>query len=172
MPVRNFTLDALAEGTADLTFTLAAVPGTDAGISMGITGLSVEPAPPAAALRIPITTLAKLDAMRYDSNGDGVVNADATAAQQTIYATAFPDVDTTANTYDGYDLENDLDFAGTTYVTGTGWTPIEGFHGVFDGGGHIIDNLFINDSYSYRGRVVWADWRLGQWFWGMFYLPR
>ena len=119
---------------------------------------------------IPITHLEQLNAMRYDLNTDGEVddntNADA-------YAEAFPDVvyDMNAPTkYTGYELANALDFDGgadsysdaTTNKlkwtpnppetpTNAGWVPIgpgstSAFTGNFDGGGHTISNLYINNN--------------------------
>ena len=109
---------------------------------------------------IEVTTLAQLDAMRYDLNGDGIVDG---ATWRPYYAaTAFamgalemgcPDGCT------GYELSADLDFdtdgsrttnvAGDTYWNdGDGWSPIgredEPFSADFEGGQHTLSNLFIN----------------------------
>ena len=120
---------------------------------------------------IEITTLAQLDAMRHDRDGNG----DATNAP---YAAAFPGRDATATgrmgcaagACSGYELIADLDFDtdgdGSTYTGsgntaagdpddafyngGEGWVPIgtdalttSRFHTVFKGNGHVIRNLFI-----------------------------
>ena len=111
---------------------------------------------------IEIRTLAQLDAIRYDLDGDGLLvdNADA-------YADAFPDAITDMGCPDGcygYELVANLDFdtngngrvdAGDDYWNdGAGWEPmgrysshngsITVFTGTFDGGNHTISNLYIN----------------------------
>ena len=111
---------------------------------------------------IEVSNLAQLDAMRYDLNGDGIVDG---ATWRPYYAAgAFamgalemgcPDGCT------GYELSTDLDFdtdgsgatsvAGDTYWNdGDGWSPIgsedEPFSADFEGGRHTLSNLFINRS--------------------------
>ena len=119
---------------------------------------------------IEIANVDQLNAIRWDSNGDGVPNvrgipgvSDVLATFQTSYRTAFPNSDiagTDAMGCDvggaamqclGYELAADLDFAGTDYVTGAGWEPIPYQHnsstsytGQFQGNGYIISNLTIN----------------------------
>ena len=106
---------------------------------------------------IEVSTLAQLDALRYDLNGDGLVDG----ATWMPYYAAFrigalgmgcPDGCT------GYELEADLDFdtdgsgeadLGDTYWNGgAGWDPIGGedapFAATFNGNGHTIANLIIN----------------------------
>ena len=131
---------------------------------------------------IDVDSLDKLNAIRWDLNGDG-------ASANAGYATAFPnpetgmgcpvtDHDGDSNTPDqptctGYELTADLDFdthgnddtvtaADTAYWNGgSGWDPIGSssapFAATFDGAGHAISNLFINrGSTDYIGlfRVV------------------
>ena len=110
---------------------------------------------------IEIKTLAQLNAMRWDGDGNGQV----ASANQAGYSTAFPNgarTGTTAmgcpNTCQGYELAADLDFdtnssgtadSGDTYWnSGSGWDPIAGFNTSLKGNGHAIDNLHINRSYS------------------------
>ena len=110
---------------------------------------------------IAIATLAQLDAMRYDLNGNGGVTAAA-------YAAAFPlaaaDMGCPASGCRGYELTTDLDFdqngdgritaADTAYWNGgAGWVPIGhgvniGFRTAFQGNGHAISHLFIHRSAS------------------------
>ena len=116
------------------------------------------------ATLINITSLEQLNAMRYDLNGDGQVD---TVANATAYLTAFSTlscVDT--NTCAGYELMDNLDFAGTkwedptggtfsdTHETG-GWMPIgdssNRFTAVFEGNDHTLSNLYINSSVQYVG---------------------
>ena len=112
---------------------------------------------------IEITTLAQLNAMRHDLDGDGTpVDTGATA-----YATAFSAAtrvlcDTSSSQCEGYELMADLDFdtdgdgqvdADDTYWdNGAGWQPIGitssniflAFRATFDGNGHTIRHLFVN----------------------------
>ncbi len=115
---------------------------------------------------IDITTLAQLNAIRYDLDGNG----DATHA---VYAAAFPSRDTTSSirmgcpsgTCTGYELLNNLDFdengdgeitsADATYWNGNaGWPPIGGtYTGTFKGNNKTISNLYINRLTAELGGV-------------------
>ena len=44
-----------------------------------------------------------------------------------------------------YKLVNDIDLNTEPYNQEKGWEPIPSFAGVFDGNGHVISNLYIND---------------------------
>ncbi len=108
---------------------------------------------------IEIASLAQLDVIRHDLDGDGVsAHAD--------HAAAFPNAMAEMGCLEGcsgYELTADLDFdtngngrsdAGDAYwYDGDGWLPIGDpepefrYNAVFDGGGHTISNLFIR----------WAD---------------
>ena len=116
---------------------------------------------------IEIKTLAQLNAIRHDLNGDG----DPVAAGTTAYDAAFlgREKTDTANlmgcpsgSCTGYELLNDLDFdengdgqmtetGDPTYWNGgSGWDPIAGptinddWETTFRGNGYTIDNLYIN----------------------------
>ena len=119
---------------------------------------------------IEVDSLAKLNAMRWDPDGDGApiaANADdyALAFPTPVTGMGCPDTDSDAATSNclGYELTADLDFdtngsgtanSGDTYWnTGAGWTPIgdhpngtgaDGYTAVFEGNGHTVANLFIN----------------------------
>ena len=119
---------------------------------------------------IEVSSLAQLDAIRWDMNGGGSPDL---LAFRSYYAAAFPDaVSGMGCPYGckGYELTTDLDFdtngngqadAGDTYWNespgsyGSGWTPLGerstesavAFAAVFDGNGHVIRNLYI-DGYS------------------------
>ncbi len=114
---------------------------------------------------IEVGSLAQLDAIRYDLDGDGV----AVAANQSGYATAFPNaadgMGCPSTGCTGYELTTNLDFdtngngeadAGDTYWNdGAGWEPIgtfglsqEAFRATFDGNGNTIAGLFIDRSTS------------------------
>ena len=108
---------------------------------------------------IEITTLAQLDAMRHDLDGDG----SPTPAGATAYAAAFHTVTrvvcgATSGGCAGYELLEDLDFdtngdgqidADDPYWnSGAGWQPIgfdqfSFFSTTFEGNGHTISHLFI-----------------------------
>ena len=120
---------------------------------------------------IEIATLAQLNAMRWDLDGDGT----ASSGDETTYAAAFPNprggtvcpTTITGVACTGYELAADLDFDtngnGRTWTTsggtltgdgdeydnsGMGWEPIgtdaARFAAVFRGNGRTIDNLFVN----------------------------
>ena len=113
---------------------------------------------------IEVSTLAQLDAVRHDLDGDGDPAADEAAA----YGAAFPGRDASAGgrmgcpsgSCSGYELAADLDFdengdgavtsADSSYWNGgAGWDPIgedtfDPFDTVFLGNGHTISHLFVN----------------------------
>ena len=126
---------------------------------------------------IDITTLAQLDAMRYDLDGDGRPSASGAAAWEAAFSAsvlADDDEGTRDDSFGfiGYGLRNDLDFAGTqwedptggtfsgTRVTG-GWAPIgdnstngsaSRFTATFEGNDYTLSNLYINrGSADYVG---------------------
>ena len=111
---------------------------------------------------IEVSNLAQLDAIRYDLDGDGAVDLSYDSGS---YAAAFPNAVAnmgcpTAGCV-GYELIAALDFdtngngqadAGDTYWNGgAGWLPIGAdylgsFAAIFDGGGHTIANLYIDQN--------------------------
>ena len=116
---------------------------------------------------IDVRTLAQLDAIRHDLDGNGAPSSGGASA----YGTAFPNRVTSASgrmgcpsgNCAGYELRADLDFDtdgdGSTYTgsgasatsdsgdayhnSGAGWAPIGTFTATFKGNGHAISNLFI-----------------------------
>ena len=109
---------------------------------------------------IEVSNLAQLDAMRYDLNGDGIVDG---ATWRPYYAAGAFAMGALGmgcpGGCTGYELSADLDFdtdgsgatsvAGDTYWNaGAGWSPIgteaEPFTATFEGHGHTLSNLFIN----------------------------
>ena len=125
---------------------------------------------------IEIRTLAQLDAVRHDLNGDGVDDGEEAIGtglgDATAYANAFPQAVEVmgCDHFDGctgYELFADLDFdtngngvadSGDAYWNGgVGWVPIGGagstrqilrdaFGTTFEGNGYIIANLFVNSD--------------------------
>ena len=122
---------------------------------------------------IEITTLAQLDAVRHDRNGDGVP----TAAGASSYRAAFPEADSQLRCVlecHGYELMADLDFDtdddgdvdsdDTYWNNGAGWNPIgrsgSDFLTTFEGNGHTVRNLFIDrPSTNYVGLFGYTDWK-------------
>ena len=121
---------------------------------------------------IEIRSLAQLNAVRWDLDGDGMVTDDTTSAdvnEADEYAAAFPQAATgmgcPATGCVGYELAMSLDFDTDTagvrtddayYNGGEGWEPIgccgsdDRFTATFEGNGHTIANLFIEQSTSDR----------------------
>ena len=110
---------------------------------------------------IDVASLAQLNAMRYDPNGDGA----ASDTDQANYAAAFPNPETKmgcpSTGCKGYELRNDLTFdandndvvdAGDPYPS---WTPIgdddSPFKTTFEGNGHIISHLKVSGAPEEAG---------------------
>ena len=178
--VTSFTMDVerYAERTPkDLNFAIQVASNTG-GTSESSLSFTVRRSARVGNGEIPINTLEQLHAIRYDLTGDGTVDhaGDQTggteeenlAAAETIYTAAFPNViRSSATIYEGYRLENDLDFNDAASYSDPdtnmpkwakqnpaqtgGWLPIGdgsrlGYTNVFDGRGHKISNLYINRS--------------------------
>ncbi len=108
---------------------------------------------------IEVSSLAQLDAIRWDLDGDG-------ASNNSGYAAAFPNPATGMGCPSagcvGYELTADLDFdtngsgeadAGDQYWNdGQGWLPIGRYTAVFEGNGHTIRNLYFRaEGFEPRG---------------------
>ena len=122
---------------------------------------------------IEISTLAHLNAIRHDQDGNG----QATIAGYNVYHSAFSNRDTRSGsrmgcpsgTCAGYELMADLDFdtngngmadSDDAYWNGgAGWAAINGgsigaldpFNTVFEGNGHTISNLYISGTAQQNG---------------------
>ena len=108
---------------------------------------------------IEVATVAQLNAIRWDLNGDGGVDPGGDA---TGYSAAFPNamvsplMGCAATGCVGYELTANLDLASAGDSV-TGWAPIGGassvFTATFDGGalGFTVSNLFINSSLDRVG---------------------
>ena len=121
---------------------------------------------------IEITTLAQLDAVRHDLDGDGA----ASAGNEAAYAAAFPDaaegMGCPESGCTGYELRANLDFdtngngvadAGDRYWNdGNGWPPITGYNADFDGnndtdpegdgGPYSISNIYSGPVFEVSGQ--------------------
>ena len=108
---------------------------------------------------IEVTTVAQLNAIRWDLDGDGAVDPGGDAAS---YGAAFPNamvsplMGCAATGCVGYELTANLDLASAGDSV-TGWVPIGGasnaFTATFDGGalGFTVSNLTINSSLNRVG---------------------
>ena len=152
------TITPLAEGQATVTVTATDANGSNTSATQQFT-VTVLPATATDYDTdddglIDIRSLAQLDAIRHDLNGDGISTDEGIAA----YAAAFPDqVACGGFGCVGYELRADLDFdtdgsgaadAGDTYWNdGVGWAPIgepsNGFATTFEGNGQTVSNLII-----------------------------
>ncbi|WP_419911263.1 fibronectin type III domain-containing protein [Candidatus Poriferisodalis sp.] len=113
---------------------------------------------------IEVCSLAQLNAIRWDGDGDGAATA---AGHAAAFGGAATGMGCPAAGCNGYELTADLDFdtdgdgnagAGDTYWNaGKGWTPVDRFSGrhgrhvVFEGNGHTISNLFVDTTSSNAG---------------------
>ena len=97
---------------------------------------------------INIESIAQLIAMRYDSDGDGMVDADeddmVDETNQSIYQAAFTIPDGT--TWDGYELRRDLTLS-------ENWTPQPNIATNFEGNGFTISNMTILGSTMLSNRI-------------------
>ena len=105
---------------------------------------------------IDIDTIAELQGIRFDHNGDGIIAPAFRAADLAPYNAAFPNRDTGTTTRmgcpggvcTGFELMNDLDFAVATSSL-RDWTPPRyNYAGVLEGNGYTISNLRVNETRS------------------------
>ena len=96
---------------------------------------------------IDINNAAKLNAVRWDLDGNGTV----AAGDQASYSAAFPGAVTGMGCpsagCNGYELRTNINLNVAPYNTGAGWDPIGvTYNAVFEGNGFTIANLRINGS--------------------------
>ena len=108
---------------------------------------------------IEIYTAAELNAMRLDRNGDGLT----TTADQDDYDAAFPNpvagMGCPAGGCKGYEIGTgatgetaiEIDLGVAPWNTSPNWVPIPGFATTFEGNGHTITGLTINQSGNTAG---------------------
>ena len=107
---------------------------------------------------IEISSLAQLNAIRHDTDGNG--------STVSGYITAFPNaadyMGCPSTGCLGYELTTDLDFDtgtkgdrtdDTYYNSGSGWLPIPLYSGILEGNDHEIRNLHISRSYTSGAEV-------------------
>ena len=102
---------------------------------------------------IEIDSLVKLNAIRWDADGNG-------SSTDSGYATAYPSAAANAgcsSTCTGYELTTDLDFDtgtkgdrtdDTYYNSGAGWLPIASYSATLEGNQNTLKNLHINRTYT------------------------
>ena len=122
---------------------------------------------------IDVDSLAKLDAIRYDMNGDGSVD---NSANEAAYSAAFPNPASgmgCPSGCTGYELTANLAFAAWDAANpywngGKGWRSIgglenagwnTGYNATFEGNNNTISNLFIDREYTQAD--TWAGYRVG-----------
>ena len=110
---------------------------------------------------IDIGTLAQLNAMRWDLDGNGAVATSDTMNYNAAFPNAASRMGCPSNRCTGYELMTDLDFdenndnqitaADTTYWnSGEGWLPIGAYTGRFKGNNQTVSNLFISRASTHR----------------------
>ncbi len=107
---------------------------------------------------VEVSTLAQLDAIRWDANGDGY--SDHGGPLHVGFPNALAQMGCPSSGCVGYELAGDLDFDTNAsggadsgdefWNSGHGWVPIgadtDHFSGVFEGNGYTISNLFIDSD--------------------------
>ncbi|WP_419847558.1 fibronectin type III domain-containing protein [Candidatus Poriferisocius sp.] len=107
---------------------------------------------------VEVSTLAQLEAVRWDADGDGY--SDHGGPLHVGFPNALAQMGCPSSGCVGYELAGDLDFDTNAsgdadegddfWNSGHGWVPIgadtDHFSGVFEGNGHTISNLFINSD--------------------------
>ena len=93
---------------------------------------------------IEISSVAQLDAIRYDLDGNGTVSAGDLSTYQAAYPNPAADMGCPNSGCIGYELSTDLD------LSGQNWMPIDasddghGYSATFDGNDFTLSNLYIN----------------------------
>ena len=100
---------------------------------------------------IEIRTAAQLNAIRWDTDGNGTVDA----ANQTNYEAAFPlpaaGMGCPSSGCTGYELAGDIDLGVAPYNADAGWVPISTWAATLEGNGRAIRNLYINKTTHEAG---------------------
>ena len=151
------TVTPVGAGTAVVTVTAADAEEENAPAAQAFTVTVVVDYDADGDGLIEVRTLAQLDALRHDLDGDGVPAAAGAAAHAAAFAGAVGGLVCGGSGCRGYELLADLDFdtngsggadAGDGYWNGgSGWSPIgtgpEPFAAVFEGNGRSIRHLFV-----------------------------
>ena len=152
------TVTPAGAGTAVVTVTASDGEESNAPATQAFTVTVVVDYDADADGLIEVRTLAQLDVLRHDLDGDGVPAAAGEGAHAAAFAGAIGGLSCAGAGCRGYELLADLDFdtngsggldAGDAYWNdGAGWLPIgteaEPFAAAFEGNGRVIRHLFIN----------------------------
>ena len=123
---------------------------------------------------VEVSTLAQLDAVRWDADGDGY--SDHGGPLHEGFPNALAQMGCPSSGCVGYELAGDLDFDTNAsgdadegddfWNSGHGWVPIgadtDHFSGVFEGNGYTISNLFIDSDDVKQSAATGyrrVDWR-------------
>ena len=120
---------------------------------------------------IEIEWLEQLNAIRWDLDGNGVVDDNSNAE---AYSAAFPDTAEGMGCVDGcrgYELARDMDFksagsyasgaVNSKWTSGNGWLPIgvdESYYAVLEGNRRTIGGLYINRGGANQPTILWPIW--------------
>ena len=182
---RSTTDDTIGESNGRVTFTLQTGIGYTISASNNSASVTVNDNDEPGARAdldtdndglIEVTTLAQLNAIRWDLDGNGRADSNSTA-----YTTAFgvgSGMGCPSSGCIGYELTAGLDFDTNDddivdsnddyWNAGDGWLPIAkaqnisanaGFRATFEGNGNTISNLFINRTYTNANK--WKGYRIG-----------
>ena len=108
---------------------------------------------------IEVDSIQKLDAIRYDLDGDGSVINAAESAYYDAFSNPHPQMGCSQESgCIGYELAGDINFdtngngvldEGDLYYSRNGWQPIGGtFNATFDGNGYAVRRLYVNRNAS------------------------
>ena len=154
----TLTLTPLAGGEATVTVTATGAGGTTGAVPRSfVVRVADHDADDDDDGLLEIRTLAQLDAVRHDLDGDGVPTGAGAPAHASAFAHAMPGMGCPAAGCTGYELATDLDFdtdgsgsidAGDAWWGGgSGWMPIGTFDApftsTFAGNGHTVSHLFV-----------------------------
>ena len=151
------TVTPVGAGTAVVTVTAADGEEPNAPATQMFTVTVVVDYDADADGLIDVRTLAQLDAVRHDLDGDGVPAAPGEAAHAAAFEGAIGDLSCAGAGCRGYELLADLDFdtngsggpdAGDAFWNdGSGWLPVgteaEPFDAAFEGNGRVIRHLLV-----------------------------
>ena len=120
---------------------------------------------------IEIDSLAKLNAIRYDANGDGLRGTVSTADWNANHNASGVFDDPLSNqcptSCQGYELTADLTFP--TSGTYSSWTPIASYAAILDGQGHTLTGLTVSATTESHTGAVRRSWppapMCGMWGW-------
>ena len=103
---------------------------------------------------IEITSVAQLNAVRWDLDGDGTPTSANASGYSAAFSNAVAGMGCPQAGCTGYELDADIGLDVAPYNTGEGWEPISSFATVLEGNGHTINGLFINRTGDNRAGSI------------------